>query len=55
MTALTQPQLSPVAGNPGTAAAVRLEGVAFVLILFSIIPVWLAQRISGAETAGGRL
>ncbi|MEO8273370.1 MAG: ABC transporter permease [Chloroflexota bacterium] len=29
--------------------------VAFVLILFSIIPVWLAQRISGAETAGGRL
>lgn len=29
--------------------------VAFVLILFSIIPVWLAQRISGAETAGGRM
>jgi putative spermidine/putrescine transport system permease protein len=29
--------------------------VAFVLILFSIIPVWLAQRISGAETAGARL
>ena len=29
--------------------------VAFVLILFSIIPVWLAQRISGSETAGGRL
>jgi putative spermidine/putrescine transport system permease protein len=29
--------------------------VAFVLILFSVIPVWLAQRISGAETAGGRL
>jgi putative spermidine/putrescine transport system permease protein len=29
--------------------------VAFVLILFSIIPVWLAQRISGAESAGARL
>jgi putative spermidine/putrescine transport system permease protein len=29
--------------------------VAFVLILLSIIPVWLAQRISGAETAGARL
>lgn len=29
--------------------------VAFVLILFSIVPVWLAQRISGAETGGGRL
>ena len=29
--------------------------VAFLLILVSIIPVWLAQRISGAETAGGRL
>ena len=29
--------------------------VAFVLILFSVIPVWLAQRISGAETAGARL
>jgi len=29
--------------------------VAFVLILASIIPVWLAQRISGAETAGARL
>jgi putative spermidine/putrescine transport system permease protein len=29
--------------------------VAFVLILFSVIPVWLAQRISGAESAGGRL
>jgi putative spermidine/putrescine transport system permease protein len=29
--------------------------VAFVLILFSIIPVWLAQRLSGAETAGARL
>jgi putative spermidine/putrescine transport system permease protein len=29
--------------------------VAFVLILVSIIPVWLAQRISGAETAGARL
>ena len=29
--------------------------VAFLLILVSIIPVWLAQRLSGAETAGGRL
>jgi putative spermidine/putrescine transport system permease protein len=29
--------------------------VAFVLTLVSVIPVWLAQRISGAETAGGRL
>jgi putative spermidine/putrescine transport system permease protein len=29
--------------------------VAFVLILVSIIPVWLAQKISGAETAGARL
>jgi len=29
--------------------------VAFILILVSIIPVWLAQRISGAETAGARL
>jgi putative spermidine/putrescine transport system permease protein len=29
--------------------------VAFVLILASIVPVWLAQRISGEETAGARL
>jgi putative spermidine/putrescine transport system permease protein len=29
--------------------------VAFVLILASIIPVWLAQRIAGAETASARL
>ena len=29
--------------------------VAFVLILVSVIPVWLAQRLSGAETAGARL
>jgi putative spermidine/putrescine transport system permease protein len=29
--------------------------LAFVLILVSIIPVWLATRISGAETAGARL
>jgi putative spermidine/putrescine transport system permease protein len=29
--------------------------VAFVLTLVSIIPVWLAQRISGAETAGARI
>jgi putative spermidine/putrescine transport system permease protein len=29
--------------------------VATVLILVSILPVWLAQRISGAETAGARL
>jgi putative spermidine/putrescine transport system permease protein len=29
--------------------------VAFVLILFSVVPVWLAQRISGGETAGARL
>ncbi len=29
--------------------------VAFVLILLSVIPVWLATRISGAETAGARL
>jgi len=29
--------------------------VAFVLVLFSIIPVYLATRIAGAETAGARL
>jgi putative spermidine/putrescine transport system permease protein len=29
--------------------------VAIVLIVFSIVPVWLAQRISGAEAAVGRL
>jgi putative spermidine/putrescine transport system permease protein len=29
--------------------------VALVLILFSIVPVWLAQRLSGAETTGARL
>ena len=29
--------------------------VAFVLILASIVPVWLAQRIAGAETTGARL
>jgi putative spermidine/putrescine transport system permease protein len=29
--------------------------VAFVLVLLSIIPVWLAQRIAGTETAGARL
>ncbi len=29
--------------------------LAFVLILVSIVPVWLATRISGAETAGARL
>ncbi|HUG29988.1 MAG TPA: ABC transporter permease [Candidatus Limnocylindria bacterium] len=29
--------------------------VAFVLILASIVPVWLATRLSGAETAGARL
>ena len=29
--------------------------VAFVLILVSVIPVWFAQRISGAETAGARI
>jgi putative spermidine/putrescine transport system permease protein len=29
--------------------------VAFVLTLVSIIPVWLAQRISGGESAGARL
>lgn len=29
--------------------------LAFVLILVSIIPVWLATRIAGAETAGARL
>jgi putative spermidine/putrescine transport system permease protein len=29
--------------------------VAFILILVSVVPVWLAQRISGAETAGARL
>jgi putative spermidine/putrescine transport system permease protein len=29
--------------------------VALVLVLFSIVPVWLAQRISGAEAAGARL
>ena len=29
--------------------------LAFILILASIIPVWLAQRLSGAETTGARL
>ena len=29
--------------------------VAFVLILVSIIPVWLAQRLAGTETAGAKL
>ena len=29
--------------------------VAFALIVASIVPVWLATRISGAETAGARL
>ena len=29
--------------------------VAFVLILVSVIPVWLATRIAGDETAGARL
>lgn len=29
--------------------------LAFALILASIIPVWLAQRISGAETTGAKL
>jgi len=29
--------------------------LAFVLILVSVIPVWLATRISGAESAGARL
>ena len=29
--------------------------VAFVLILASVVPVWIATRISGAETAGARL
>jgi len=29
--------------------------VALVLVLFSIVPVWLAQRISGVEAAGARL
>lgn len=29
--------------------------VAFVLILASIVPVWLATRLAGAETAGARI
>jgi putative spermidine/putrescine transport system permease protein len=29
--------------------------VAFMLILLSVIPVYLAQRIAGAETAGARI
>jgi putative spermidine/putrescine transport system permease protein len=29
--------------------------VATVLILVSIVPVWLAQRIAGSEAAGARL
>jgi putative spermidine/putrescine transport system permease protein len=29
--------------------------VAFVLVLLSVIPVWLATRISGAETAGAKI
>ena len=42
--ALRQPRELPV-----------VNVVAFVLILLSIVPVWLAQRISGAETAGARI
>jgi putative spermidine/putrescine transport system permease protein len=44
LTALQRPNELPV-----------VNVVAFMLILVSIIPVWLAQRISGAETTGARL
>jgi putative spermidine/putrescine transport system permease protein len=29
--------------------------VAVVLVLVSILPVWLAQRLSGGDAAGSRL
>jgi putative spermidine/putrescine transport system permease protein len=44
LTALQRPNELPV-----------VNVVAFLLILASIIPVWLATRISGAETAGARV
>jgi len=44
LTALQRPNELPV-----------VNVVAFALILVSVIPVYLAQRISGAETAGARL
>lgn len=31
-----------------------VNAVALLLILFSIIPVWLAQRLAGAESAAAR-
>jgi len=44
LTALQRPNELPV-----------VNVVAFALILFSVIPVYLAQRISGAEAAGARM
>jgi putative spermidine/putrescine transport system permease protein len=44
LTALQRPNELPV-----------VNVVAFVLILVSVIPVWLATRIAGAETAGARV
>ncbi len=44
LTALQRPNELPV-----------VNVVAFVLVVVSIIPVWLATRLSGAETAGARL
>ena len=31
-----------------------MNAVALLLILFSIIPVWLAQRLAGAESTAAR-
>jgi putative spermidine/putrescine transport system permease protein len=39
--------------RPNQAPVINV--VAAVLILLSVIPVWLAQRVGGGETAGGRL
>ena len=55
---------SPAPGHSGRSILTAIQRpnelpvvnvVAFVLILVSVVPVWLAQRISGAETAGARL
>jgi putative spermidine/putrescine transport system permease protein len=39
--------------RPNQAPVINV--VAAVLIVLSVLPVWLAQRVGGGETAGGRL
>ena len=39
--------------RPNQAPVVNV--VAAVLIVLSIVPVWLVQRIGGGESAGGRI